>query len=673
MKRFAGNTAVKIISFILLVIICFSLLLSGMGVCFLVASDVYYDGGEGLKEEIYNYYIDKKETYVNDMIECKFAGEDVSGFEKSLAYDKTNYRFKAVDEEGKECGSNLNAAEDIIYSRKTDMKLFVPTDRTINTHNYIAYDHLDITKYIEEFEGEGRQVLSTDIYQEQEFDTVKILLKLRYWEGEYKYISIESGVAKQNTAKDMLYYTVELADFCIGARIWIFIYMAVALGVVIFLFVILMKGAGIKNGKEDIQLCWFHKIPFDLYLLANVIFGIYLFEVLEANAFSDLKAIISISVGFVVYLIMALVLCITFSARVKKGGWYKNTILFFVLKCFVKVLRLLLKGLTVCLNNISLFYKTLLAIILLTLTEFLFLNMGIEDYILFWVFKKLILVPFVIYCVICMRKLQISARKMAQGDTSEKVDTKMMILDFKEHGDNLNGMGDGLTLALEKSMKSERMKTELITNVSHDIKTPLTSIINYVDLLKREGVTSDNAVGYVEVLDRQAKRLKRLTEDLVEASKASTGNLHINLDDTDIGVLLIQATGEYEERLNEKSLNLVLECEEGLKIKADGRHLWRVFDNLMNNICKYAQPDTRVYITAKRKGEKAEVIFKNISCEQLNIAPEELTERFVRGDRSRYTEGSGLGLSIAKSLTELQGGSFDIIIDGDLFKVTVTV
>lgn len=222
-------------------------------------------------------------------------------------------------------------------------------------------------------------------------------------------------------------------------------------------------------------------------------------------------------------------------------------------------------------------------------------------------------------------------------------------------------------------MKSERFKTELITNVSHDIKTPLTSIINYVDLIKKENPENENIKNYIEVLDRQSGRLKKLIEDLVEASKASTGSLAVNLAESDVSVLLSQTVGEFDERLKAAGLTAVLGLpEKPVLIMADGRHLWRVFDNLMNNICKYSQKGTRVYLDVAESSGTVTVIFKNISAYELNISGEELTERFVRGDRSRNTEGSGLGLSIARSLTELQDGTLDIDIDGDLFKVTLT-
>ena len=209
--------------------------------------------------------------------------------------------------------------------------------------------------------------------------------------------------------------------------------------------------------------------------------------------------------------------------------------------------------------------------------------------------------------------------------------------------------------------------------MSHDIKTPLTSIINYVDLLQKEGITEEERNEYLSVLDRQAARLKKLIEDLIEASKASTGNLVIHMETCDIRILLTQIAGEFEEKLQESRLELVIrESETPVAIKADNRHLWRIFDNLMNNICKYAQPETRVYINQEIKDDIIYIIFRNISRCPLDVSGDELMERFVRGDESRNSEGSGLGLSIARSLAESMNGSLTIVTDGDLFKAIVS-
>lgn len=237
----------------------------------------------------------------------------------------------------------------------------------------------------------------------------------------------------------------------------------------------------------------------------------------------------------------------------------------------------------------------------------------------------------------------------------------------------VNDLGDGLRHALQEQMKSERMKADLITNVSHDLKTPLTSIINYVDLLKREELHNEKANGYLEVLDQKSQRLKQLTEDLVEASRASSGNVVLDIRRIDVKELLMQTSGEFVERFEARGLQLVENFPQNPQyVDADGRRLWRIIENLFRNVEKYAMPHTRVYLDLINDGDRVAFSLKNISENPLNISPEELTERFTRGDESRSTEGSGLGLSIAKDLTEIQQGTFEIYLDGDLFKVTVS-
>ena len=238
--------------------------------------------------------------------------------------------------------------------------------------------------------------------------------------------------------------------------------------------------------------------------------------------------------------------------------------------------------------------------------------------------------------------------------------------------DYINHIGEGLDAAVENSLKNERMKTELITNVSHDIKTPLTSIINYIDLLKRENPEDPKIRGYLEVLENKAQRLKVLTEDVVEASKASTGNITLEMTELNFVELINQVIGEFEEKFEERNLQMVVHFdEEEAIICADGRRLWRVLENVFGNVSKYAMENTRVYVDMNVNRPNVRLSLKNISAQPLNITADELTERFIRGDVSRNTEGSGLGLSIAKDLVQLQGGTFNLYLDGDLFKVTI--
>jgi len=221
-------------------------------------------------------------------------------------------------------------------------------------------------------------------------------------------------------------------------------------------------------------------------------------------------------------------------------------------------------------------------------------------------------------------------------------------------------------------MKSERLKTDLITNVSHDIKTPLTSIINYVELLKQEDFKDPKIRRYIEVLEQKSQRLKTLTEDVVEASKVSSGNITLEFMNLNLVEMIQQTSGEFEEKFKAGDLEEVTNLpNEEIVIRADGRRLWRVLSNIYNNAAKYAMQGTRVYADLEKKDGMACFSLKNISARPLNIPASELTERFIRGDVSRSTEGSGLGLSIAQSLTEMQGGTFELYLDGDLFKVTI--
>jgi signal transduction histidine kinase len=289
-----------------------------------------------------------------------------------------------------------------------------------------------------------------------------------------------------------------------------------------------------------------------------------------------------------------------------------------------------------------------------------------------YVIIKIVAIALLVAFVVQTQELYKCAEDMAKGDLNRKADTRNMFWLFRKHGENLNSISDGIATAVEERMKSEHLKTELITNVSHDIKTPLTSIINYVDLLSQEGLSRDTEREYLEVLNRQSLRLKKLIEDLVAASKASTGNVKINFTNVDVNTLLEQAIAEYADKLEASGLSVQLKLDENApEAVADGQHLWRVFDNLLGNISKYAMPGTRVYVVVKSDEAEVTVEFKNISREPLNISSDELMERFVRGDSSRNTEGSGLGLSIAKSLCTLMKADFDIVIDGDLYKAII--
>ncbi len=329
------------------------------------------------------------------------------------------------------------------------------------------------------------------------------------------------------------------------------------------------------------------------------------------------------------------------------------------------------------LRNIPLWWKTALYFVSWPVLLFLLLAFGLYRNIIALTAAAVltgiwILIP--CWWVLSIARIRKGARTMASGHLDCKLDTGRMPRELKELADDLNNISAGLNRALEEQIKSERFKAELITNVSHDLKTPLTSLISYVDLLRNTEQTDPRALEYIEVLDRKSQRLKKLTADLVEASKASTGAIRVEKEKIGLLQLVDQAMAEWSDRLEASHLTpVVTRPREEIWITADGRHLWRVLDNLLSNCTKYSLEGTRVYLDIVREESQASVSIKNVSRDALNIPPEQLMERFVRGDESRSTEGSGLGLSIARSLTELQGGTFQLSVDGDLFKAVITL
>ncbi len=451
----------------------------------------------------------------------------------------------------------------------------------------------------------------------------------------------------------------------------------------LFSFIYLMCSAGHHRGKEGITggvLYFFH---FDV---VTAIFGVgavlLLICTYEAINYGDLIGYVLTLGCAVLELIWCTIYCMELATELKKGTLFKHTLICVIFRRIGKGIKVLGQGMAVLVRGLPLVMNVVLAYIAFCIVQFVawvFLcalwSMDF-DIVVVCFLEKIVLFPIVLYFALVCKKLKEGSEALAEGNLHYKLNTSKMLFGFKEHGENLNRIGEGISLAVEERMRSEHLKTELITNVSHDLKTPLTSIINYADLMgavvagKEEDIDRAQLEEYSEVLVRQSKRLKKLLEDLVEASKATTGNLEVNLVPCEISVLLSQAVGEYEIRFMEKQLELIVkQPNEPVSIQADGRHIWRVFDNLMNNICKYAQENTRVYLTAEIKGEVVEIVFRNMSKYPLEISAEELKERFVRGDKSRHMEGNGLGLSIAESLVDLQKGKMEIVTDGDLFKV----
>lgn len=435
----------------------------------------------------------------------------------------------------------------------------------------------------------------------------------------------------------------------------------------LFCFCFLMASCGHWQGRDGIHLTWLDRIPADVWLIVLLCLLCMGWEAFyyEWGRIFFCAALTPL---------LLLFLCV-FSAQCKAGTVLRGTLIARFIRLVWRIMKATGRGLYRIAKSLPLMWKTALVTLVLVFIEFI---LFMQDYYgtlaAPFLLLKLLELLAILYIALSLRTLQKGGEAMADGDLSQNIDTRLLIGDFKRYGQRMNDLRSGIEQAVQEQTKAERMKTELITNVSHDIKTPLTSIVNYVDLLQKEDVQSEAAREYIAVLDRQSRRLKKLTEDLVEASKASSGALPVDLQPTDVSVLFDQIVGEYQERLADCRLTLVARPpEQPLTVCADGKLLSRVMDNLMSNICKYALEDTRVYAVASCDEKTVTISLKNVSRAELNISPDELMERFVRGDASRHTEGSGLGLSIAGSLVQLMGGTFDLSIDGDLFRADITL
>lgn len=435
----------------------------------------------------------------------------------------------------------------------------------------------------------------------------------------------------------------------------------------LFCFFWQMAAAGHWQGFEGIHLTWFDKIPLDLMAV------VFMLPIGFFAGYFNYASSIAVALWGAAVLNCVFLFLITFVTRCKAGTVLKNNVIWYAIRLLWRILKAIGRWIGHLVRSIPVIWRTALVI----LAAFIFAlaigsNMSVLSLPMLLLY--LLLAVFALYIAIGFATLQRGSKALAEGDYSKPVDTRFLRGDLKRCGENLNKVQQGVQRAVDERLRSERMKTELITNVSHDIKTPLTSIVNYVDLLKKEEINNPKAQEYLEVLDRQSKRLKKLTEDLVEASKASSGVIPVDCQPTNVNVLLSQLEGEYEERLQKAELTMIVHPAAGDPVVlADGKLLSRVMDNLMNNIGKYAMPGTRVYAAAAADEKESTISIKNVSRNELNVSADELMERFVRGDSSRHTEGSGLGLSIAKSLVELQGGRFELSIDGDLFRADISL
>lgn len=618
MKKLMGNVAVKIAAVFFSFVFALSSFLSVVAAIAAVESDMYVKSKDEIKSSILE---SKLSQYCGNVVEIYEFHEEIEDF----------------------CNENG------IYATLED------------ENGEILYSNYKGQKYIAKYGYLTTYFLSESDELELEADT-KQLIKVTVYAGE-NFKMTQSLMLRVKTAG--IVYTLRYAVYFIGI-------ISVILFIMTFCF--LCASAGLRK-DGSLQLNRFDKIPFDIVIFINFILTFILFDITETNHGYAYYVLLAVSAVILYFSYFSAFLSMV--TRIKKKTIIKNNVIYIVLAFIYKRIKKLFSFLWYIIKNLTIVKKTVLGLAAVVAAVFLagIMGMGFYSSGLF-AFLLLIIIAlmmiFAVYISICLQKIKMGGELMSQGNFENKIDSEKMLPDFVEFCGYLNNINSTVQNAVDEKTRSERLKTELITNVSHDIKTPLTSIINYVDLIKKENVENEKVTEYISVLDRQSARLKKLIEDLVEASKASTGNLSVELTKCEPAVLLTQTLGEFDEKLKNAGLTPVLTCPENpLYIMADGRHLWRVFENLTANICKYSLSGTRVYLEIYENRGSVCVTFKNISKNELNISGEELTERFVRGDSSRNTEGSGLGLSIAKNLTELQGGKLNIDIDGDLFKATV--
>ncbi|MFI3141145.1 MAG: HAMP domain-containing sensor histidine kinase [Clostridia bacterium] len=455
------------------------------------------------------------------------------------------------------------------------------------------------------------------------------------------------------------------ADYIYNSPLMTYI-IVLSLAIIILVAFLFTSAGKIKEGKSVLE-----KLPLEIFLLAAGIIScgvagcilaiLHAFDSYSSTYFYNINwfIILCYIAIFSIAVITGLLLCMSIKARISSKTLMKNTLVYKTIHLFSKNLSVLIK--------FSIMYILSLCIqfyLLRMLTSYFY-----GEIVILYAAVNFAILAIGIYYITMKKRILDGLNSITNFEGDAPIDTSGMYGSFKKEAEKINNISQTVDEAVSERMKSEYFKTELITNVSHDIKTPLTSIINYSDLICKEETDNEKITEYSDVLYRQSNRLKKLIEDLLEASKASTGNLSVELAPCEVATFLSQTIGEYSEKFQKSQLELICtQNEANITIQADSRHLFRVFENLLNNTCKYAHENTRVYVTVEKVGSKVYISFKNISKVPLNITADELLERFVRGDSSRNSDGNGLGLSIASSLTEIQGGELKLVIDGDLFK-----
>ena len=661
MDKIRQSTLLKVLCYILIPIIFASLMLR---MIYVGLKDEY--NNLGTKGEEYIQSEEFAQQYVSDIIHNVYRisegyiTEENDGFydkiDDKIYYDRTNYndnvtsciKFVIIDNNTKNIYTNLqsNNYEEIIkeFNRK-DI--------------YWNYENKNIDTNIEIINKDNIKYMNLPINGIDTLENFNI----------YTYLDKDS-FTYSNTfeIKNILFSTFNknsnLAEILIPLDV---VLLAIIMSYLIW-------SIGHSKGNKGITLNSIDKVPYELWIVVcSIIFSMSVMIAETVLLYTDLSINLVLStlvLGYIGAYISLAIICVTTLKRIKAKQFFRSFLIYQICKKIKdsisnkaeKVLDKSDSQKKVIIGYIAfIFVSSILGVTFFTGLSFLLL-IGLWILVLYKLLeynKKL-------------NQIKNALKEIYNGNNDVHLNTEELKGTLKELATYVNDISNGFTNAVQESLKSERLKTELITNVSHDIKTPLTSIINYVDLIKREDIQDEKVKEYVQVLDQKSQRLKKLIDDLIEASKASSGNVKLNIEEINLDELLKQIIGEFEDRFNKKKLIVELKLpRENVKIKADNRYIYRIIENLFSNISKYSMENTRVYIDLIETKENIILEIKNVSKEKLNISSDELMQRFVRGDKSRFTEGSGLGLSIAESLAKLQNIKFHIEIDGDLFKAVL--
>ena len=595
-------------------------------------------------------YIEKKNPYDN------YSEIDDESYEYSVYYESIHYNntrlspyinYIIIDKENGNMFTNIrsNNYPEEINKLKAEKKNW-------------SYQDGNITTNIESINQESTKYMTSSSYSTDNFEGYEI-----YSNIDPSTLNYSNSLYVQQTVYNIFKGHENLPAYLIPLT-------AIS---IIAMVVYLIWATGHEKGKEGIQLNSIDRISYEIISIVIMFVIGMMMSFAIASIESQIPQKILMSVFLLCYLIGYACLAVWVSTTIRrlKAKQFIRSFLTYKICRWIKVtIEKIFRKVTDKENTnrkITIIYWGFVVISIILASTF-WSGIGFIILIAFWIWVYYKLLQYNKK----VQKINEALRNIYEGNPNVKLNEEELEGTLKIMAKYINDIAGGFTNAIEQSLKSERLKTELITNVSHDIKTPLTSIINYVDLLKKEDINNAQIEQYIAVLDKKSQRLKKLIEDLVEASKVSSGNVKLNMEVINLKELLNQTVGEFEDKLEKKNLKIEMDLPtENVLIKADNRYLYRVIENVFSNITKYALEGSRVYIKLEKQKEAIYLEFKNISKDKLNISAEELMQRFVRGDKSRYTEGSGLGLSIAESLTELQGGKFKIDIDGDLFKVEI--